>query len=353
MKREKSWDFIKTLLMFFIVFGHICPSNPDEWTPITRIIGLFGIPLFFFISGFFQSRIDTFKALIERYKKNLFRIVVPMLSWGVLYVLLSSIKMYVGNSYNISDVWQFYKYTPYYIMGYYWFLTALIFCQIFGTVLSLIINNNAKIGNTLLVVSFLFFCLLPHNFFEHYHFSFIWFFYGLGMLYRQLGKDCLQYVYSNTILLCLSILTMILLLRMGIHFMPSETFYYKSNLVVETPISFIIQRYLLYLSVSLLLLFWMKQCYRRFKGGNVVQILASWGLDTLFIYCSHMLFLEFIYKPNLMPILFHEEGSVIDRIMEHVVGILVSLALYWVLQYICIYCKRFKWIRVLLMGIRQ
>ena len=74
----------------------------------------------------------------------------------------------------LHDLWSFYKYTPFYIMGFYWFLTALIFCQIIGSVLSLIINSNIKIGILLLLASFPFFCLLPPNFIEHYHFSFIW-----------------------------------------------------------------------------------------------------------------------------------------------------------------------------------
>ena len=154
MKREGNWDFVKLLLMFFIVYGHICPANPEEWTPVTRIIGLFAIPLFFFISGYFQSKVDSFKALIDRYKKNFFRIVVPMLSWGLIYVFFSSIKLFDGISYNFVDVWSFYKYTPFYIMGFYWFLTALIFCQIIGSVLSLIINSNIKIG---ILFFFLFF----------------------------------------------------------------------------------------------------------------------------------------------------------------------------------------------------
>jgi len=353
MMRERNWDFVKTLLMFFIVFGHICPSDPDLWTPVTRIIGLFAIPLFFFISGFFQSKVENFKSLIDRYIKNIFRIVVPMLTWGIMYVLLSSIKQFVGNSYTLADILFFYKYTPYYIGGFYWFLTALIFCQILGTFLSLVINSKAIIGNTLLLASFLFFCILPPNFLELYHFSFIWFFYGVGMLYRQLGKDWFQFVYSNTILLFLSFLTLVFMLGIGIHFMPSETFYYTSNLVSETPIAFIILRFSLYFVISILMLFWMQQCYRRFKYKNAVQLLASWGRDTLFIYCSHMIFLEFIYKPNILSHLFHKDGSVFEQLMEHLIGLLLSFALYCFLQYVCIYCKRFKWIRVLFMGIRQ
>ena len=199
MKREGNWDFVKLILMFFIVFGHICPANSEVWTPVTRVIGLFAIPLFFFISGFFQSKVDSHKTLIDRYKKNIFRIVIPMLSWGIIYVIFSSIKQFAGISYNMADVWALYKYTPFYIMGFYWFLTALIFCQIIGSVLSLIINSNIKTGIFFLLVSFPFFCLLPPNFIEHYHFSFVWFFYGFGMIYKQSNKDLLCYSFNTFI----------------------------------------------------------------------------------------------------------------------------------------------------------
>lgn len=352
MVREPNWDFVKTVLMFFIVFGHMCPANPEMWTPVTRVIGLFAIPLFFFISGFFQSKVDSYKALLDKYKRNFYRIIVPMLSWGVVYIVLSSIKQFVGVSFNIADVWQFYKYTPFYIMGFYWFLTALIFCQIFGAISSLVITSNRTIGVNILLFSFLFFCLLPPNLIEHYNFSFCWLFYGVGMLYRLYGKEWLQKEFSYTIHFCMAIITIVLLFGIGIHYMPNDTFYYRSNLVAESRVTFIIQRFFLYLAVSFLMLFWMQQCYRRFKDKTIVQTIASWGGDTLFIYCSHMLFLEFLYKPIMLSYLFHENGSVLVRLSEHFGGLLLSLALYWVLQCICMYCKRFKWVRVLLMGIK-
>ena len=351
MVREANWDFFKTVLMFFIVFGHICPEDPETWTPVTRIIGLFAIPLFFFISGFFQSRVAGFDALIDRYKRNLFRIVVPMLSWGVLYMILTSFKYFDGFS-NFAAILSFYKYTPFYITGFYWFLTALIFCQVFSSLLYLVINYKKKIGIVLLFISFPFFICLPPNLIEHYNFSFIWFFYGLGILYRQFGKNRLQYQYNFTIQFFMAIITIVLLMGIGVHFMPSETFYYKSNLLSETSVSFIIMRYSLYFTVSLIVLFWMHQCYRRFKDKMFMLSLASWGKDTLFIYCSHMIILEFIYKPYILPLLFHENGSIFDRLIEHMIGLILSLILYWVLQFMCVYLKRFKWARSLFMGIK-
>ena len=141
MAREANWDFAKTVLMFFIVLGHLCPSNPETWTPMTRVIGLFAIPLFFFISGFFQTIIYDFLSLTKKIKKIFLRIIIPLFSWGLLYVILSALHLFTEvEEYNAANSLSFFKYSPFYILGFYWFLTALFFCQIIGSVLSLLLN---------------------------------------------------------------------------------------------------------------------------------------------------------------------------------------------------------------------
>ena len=350
MMREKKWDFVKTLLMFFIVFGHICPSNPDLWTPVTRFIGLFAIPLFFFISGFFQSKVENVQALIKRFKKNFYRIVVPLLSWGLIYVIISAFIHFLDDvDYNISDICQFFKYSPFYIMGIFWFLTALIFCHIIGSILSLILCRKKKYGFVLLVISFPLFCLLPPTLLEHYHFSFVWLFYGLGMLYKQMNRDLLYHSSNYFVLVILAVLT-IVILSFGIRLMPSDTFYYRSNLVHETPVGFIIQRFALYILVSFLILYWLMQIYKYNNDRLLIKKLASWGVDTLFIYCSHVMILVFIYRPYLLPYLLHEESSFGKSLEEHIVGLFISVVLYWGLQSVCSYIKRYKCAKVLLMG---
>lgn len=352
MMRERNWDFVKTLLMFFIVFGHICPSDPDLWTPVTRIIGLFAIPLFFFISGFFQSKVEDTQALINKYKRNFFRIVVPLLSWGLIYVIISAIiKFSCGADYCISDICQFFKYSPFYIMGIFWFLTALIFCQIIGSILSLILYKKKKYGLILLVISFPLFCILPPTLLEHYHFSFVWLFYGFGMLYKQLNRDLLCHSSNYFVPIILAFLT-IVLLCLGIRLMPNNTFYYRSNLVHETPVGFIIQRFALYISVSFLMLYWLMQIYKYNSDRLLIKELASWGADTLFIYCSHVMILVFIYRPYLLPYLLHEENSICTSLEEHIVGLFISVVLYWGLQSVCSYCKRYKCVKILFMGVK-
>lgn len=348
--REANWDYAKTVLMFFILLGHLCPSNPDTWTPMTRVIGLFAIPLFFFISGFFQTAICDFHSLVRKYKKVFFRIIVPLLSWGAIYVILSAIVYLINLSdVNLANCWQFFKYTPLYILGFYWFLTALFFCQIIGSVISVLLCKRKVYAIWILIASFPLFCMLPPTFFERYHFSFIWLFYGLGMLYKQLQKDLLLHPYGSFIQLFIASVT-IVGVYLGTLFMPQDTFYFKSNLVVNTSVSFIVKRYALYTLISILMLYWMMQIYRRYKAVKMVKTIASCGIDTLFIYCSHMLFLDFVYKPYLSPLFLHDDSSVFTSIGEHVFGILLSFVLYCGLQALCSYSKRFRQVRVCLMG---
>ena len=158
-QRDLSWDFVKFVLMFFILYGHFCPAG-EEWTPVTRIIGLYVIPGFFFVSGYFQTQVRNFSSLIEKMKRLLMRIVLPMLSWGSIYVFISLLQsLYRGDITDAIDVYQFFKYSPFYVMGFYWFFTAMLFCVILGTLLSWIRGKNTYLYLFLLFASPFFFCV--------------------------------------------------------------------------------------------------------------------------------------------------------------------------------------------------
>lgn len=85
--RKGNWDFAKAVLMFFVIYGHVCPafaidSYAESWCALTRISGLFVMPLFFFISGYFQSAITDFDQLVQKFRRTFYRVVVPLMSWG-------------------------------------------------------------------------------------------------------------------------------------------------------------------------------------------------------------------------------------------------------------------------------
>lgn len=338
--------------MSFVVFGHMCPTD-DEWTPATRIVGLFAMPLFFFISGYFQSRIDGVSGLLLKFKKSTLCIFVPLISWGLIYVFLSVLMLFpVSDLFEAKtciDIFAFLKYTPFYIAGFYWFLTALLLCHVVGSVLSIIIVRQKILGLLLLVLSFLLFCMISPSLFEHYHFSFVWFYYGMGMLYRN-TSDSVSLKFNQQLQYGFMVFLTVAIICFGVNFLPKETFYYTSNLIKNTPYGFILWRYLLCLSASMVMLYWMKQYYEKFKGAHYVQLIASYGCDTLFIYCSHMLFLEFVHKTYLLHLLFHEQGSFFIRLEEHAIGIVITLLLYCLLQKLCLLCKRAYLFRAVFMG---
>ena len=291
-QREFSWDFIKFILMFFIVYGHLCPAG-EAWSPVTRIIGLFVIPGFFFISGYFQSQIEDVSSLLRKYQRLFMRIVLPMLSWGTIYVLVSLLQnVFKGDIVDANGLFQFIKYFPIYVMGIFWFLTALILCAIFGSFISLIVVNNMYIGISILLVCPLVFCIISPPFFEHYHFSFVWLFYVVGMLNRHMAN---KYFSINKIWDILFLVLFVVIVFVGVGYEPQNTFYYESNLIRESSITFVLSRYVLYLIATISIIYGLMRFFRMFEESRIVNRLASFGADTLFIYCSHVLVLVFLY----------------------------------------------------------
>ena len=99
------------------------------------------------------------------------------------------------------------------------------------------------------------------------------------------------------------------------------------------------------------MLYWIRAFYNRYSKNKLIARFANYGQDTLFIYCSHMLFIDFIYKPYLHPVLYHVNGSLIMIICEHIVGLLISVILYFILQFLCGLCHKSKKASSLLLGV--
>lgn len=355
-ERDASWDFVKTILMFFVVFGHICPAGED-WTPVTRVVGLYAIPLFFLVSGYFQSQVSSATALADKMKKTFKRIVVPMMAWGLVYVMLSAMKLFpMPDSFSLPAMTAsfhslvgFLKYTPYYILGFYWFLTALLMCIVTGSLLSWLIVWRRPVGLLAVVLSVVLFCLFSPSIMEHYHFSFIWLFYAMGMLLRHVGER-MSYYNSKKFVPILFLLLLMVVVWLGSSFSPEKTFYYTENTVYSVEATFIVMRYALYVLASVVVLYWLLFAYRRNANNRYIVKLADYGRDTLFIYCSHMLFLEFVHKPYLSPMLHQEHGTIWTALAEHAAGLILAIVLYAVLQRICTECKKFKFCRACFMG---
>ncbi|MCR5246441.1 MAG: acyltransferase family protein [Paludibacteraceae bacterium] len=348
-QRELSWDFTKFILMFFIVFGHLCPAG-RAWTPVTRVIGLFVIPGFFFVSGYFQSQVKDMSGLFRKLQRLFMRIVLPMLSWGTIYVFLSFMQcVFSGDIYSIDGCFQFAKYIPTYIMGIYWFFTALILSVVVGTIISWIIESRKIIGMSILLVSSILFCIVSPIYIEKYHFSFVWLFYAVGMFYSYI-TDRFSLINKNLNVFFCGLF--IIIVVVGAAFEPQYTFYYKSNLLSESSILFVLGRFVLCLAATSSVIYGLMKFYLMHKDCEKVEQLASYGVDTLFIYCSHVLILVFLYRPFLLPYLYHEHDSWGVRVLEHVEGLIASVLMYYLMQKLCLFCKQSRYLRVFLMGIK-
>lgn len=354
--RDCSWDFFKCVLMFFVIFGHFCPASATEWTPVTRIVGLFAMPSFFFISGHFQSEIQNLPAFVTKLKKTFYRVSAPLLSWGLVYVLLNLSKVCpfselfsYSDTVNQQAVVEYFKYSPYYIAGFFWYLTTLLICIVIGSLISWCISIYRPLGIGFLMISPIAFCIVSPSFVERYNFSFVWLFYALGMLYRQFTIKLFWNSISKFQRFFFIVLS-IFVAFVGTQLHPRYTFYFTPNVIGQSSLLFIIVRFALYLLAVLLAMFWMTRCFRRYSDSHWVQQLSKYGRDTLFIYCSHIVFLDTFYRPYILPHLYVEGTSWESFVTEHLIGLLVSFVVYYVLQMICIHCKKITFVSVCLMG---
>ena len=98
-KRDTYWDTVKALLIFLVIFGHVIQffmyhGEQDEelWSDaIFKGIYLFHMPLFMLISGYFAAK-SIVKYAWKAIPRYLLRLVVPCLSMGALFVIISLLK---------------------------------------------------------------------------------------------------------------------------------------------------------------------------------------------------------------------------------------------------------------------
>ena len=349
--RQSKWDFAKFFLMYMVIFGHVynSPVSPT----ILRINVLSLMPSFFFISGYFQSEINDFTDLTKKCKRTYHRIFLPLLTWGCILLLLTITEIYlpqIVNS-NYRNLLSFLKYTPYYIFGANWFLTSLLICIFWGSLMSLFMNRFKRVGMMFLSLSPFIFVIYSPFIFEHYHFSFVWFFYTIGMLYKKFEKKFA--LFSESIITKVAaIVILIIVLLITEDFPMSRSFYYTENQISTTPFGFIIYRWIASLAASAIILFGIITYYNQHTGNKYLSKLSDYGKDTLFIYCSHMLVIKFVIYPYVLPFLPFNDGRPIIIFASILLALLIAGLIYAILEGICIWCKKFSFTKTYLLGNR-
>lgn len=353
--RKGNWDFAKAVLMFFVIYGHVCPafaidSYTESWCALTRISGLFVMPLFFFISGYFQSAITDFDQLVQKFRRTFYRVVVPLMSWGGVYLIvkIGSIWNYSGNGSVLKYLLFFMRDAIIDVANFYWFFSALILCVLLGSLFSMLIHRKLRCGSFALILSLLIFTLFKVDLF---HFTFVWFYYGCGMLYKFYEPKIKKLFDNRSLTLRISFATIFCLLS-GCLFYPKYSFYYTSNLIWFTSVWFILFRYVLCLLASICVLFWIFKIYEINKDKPLTVYLENSGRDTLFLYCSHVLFLSCLVRPFVERI-YGPFGMLSgwSLILYYLVSPLVATLIYYLLYLLSRYLKSFSLFRVLFMGL--
>lgn len=104
-------DFLRCSAIFFVIVLHaMTPFITDatyygkpSWylcvlqNPINRI----GVPIFFMISGFLMLSNPKTENISEFYKRRIPRIVIPLISWNLIYWVMNSV--FIGTPLRLSD----------------------------------------------------------------------------------------------------------------------------------------------------------------------------------------------------------------------------------------------------------
>ena len=83
--RLPQWDFVKAILIIFVVWGHVCSYISDssyERNALTSLIRLYQMPMFILVSGYFQKPCHTVRDIKARLIKIFRSLCIPYLCWS-------------------------------------------------------------------------------------------------------------------------------------------------------------------------------------------------------------------------------------------------------------------------------
>ncbi|NBV54901.1 MAG: DUF1624 domain-containing protein, partial [Proteobacteria bacterium] len=127
-------DVTKGLAIILIVLGHVLrglqsanllPAN-FPFQLIDTLIYTIHVPVFFFISGYFLT-LAASQSWPQFLKNKLLWIALPYLLWSALQ---GSVGVLLAGSTNHTVTWQHVLATPWYPLGQFWFLHALLVLQL-------------------------------------------------------------------------------------------------------------------------------------------------------------------------------------------------------------------------------
>lgn len=149
-----SLDILRGMAIFMVVCGHLI-DNKDI---LFRYLNNLHLPLFFVISGYLLSRSLSRHSCEYVFKKKIFHLFIPFLSWSTVALILKAIILMQSNEFSIKKIYMIFLDVIIYANSA-WFLLTLFF----GSCL-LILYEKLK-GKRYLFWIFIFFIyfFLPNN----------------------------------------------------------------------------------------------------------------------------------------------------------------------------------------------
>lgn len=148
-KKRIAWiDIAKGITILTVIWGH---SLPVDSLP-RNIIFSFHMPLFFILSGFTLKQATDMKDLVARTKKDLMRLIVPVVLITITVAILNVFIYGASVSTEINNI--FYKLywangVPFAVglpcLGMPWFLVALFISRLLLRILSLLFKQDFEL----------------------------------------------------------------------------------------------------------------------------------------------------------------------------------------------------------------
>ena len=339
-------------MIILVTWGHICAFSSGagyDKNALTTYIRLFQMPVFVFISGYFQKEM---KAGVVGMVKYLIRLFLSLGMPFCFFCLLAILSNRIVSAF-LSDPVSF-------SLGSFWFFPCILICKVLATIILFVVKNKQ-----LRYISFTVVAVFP--FFVNidlFYFSFLWLFYAVGVMFKIEGIDLVSIIKryidrdNKKFCICLSILTVAVLI-LGYVFPTEWTFYIKTNYLLSNgfsatlkTIAFVLYRYLVYggASVWAICVLVLLENFLLKHFPNKPTGIYETGKKTMFIYGMHMVLLKFVYEP-LVLFLSHGNGVIDnDFVRYYVFSVFITMVLIFLFLWISRLLSKIPVVQTIMLG---
>ena len=322
--RDKKYDYIKGLLIFSVVLGHVLVPvrsalfNDFKTDPLFMGIYSFHMPLFAFLSGYFAS-----KSIQKKFKfcfiDNCIRLLVPIFSYLLVsFVFTLIFDRNLDSLYKVDDSFSVKK-LFHFITGA-WYLWCIFFLVEMGNCTFIISRKNLKLTFCILglvaVILNVFYKWIPA---KDLQIPRQLIFFLVGLIYRNYKKRIDRYAKY---IFFFSVVGYVLFIR---RYVLWQNYYYENFMFAfSVPFFFILFGYLYIKTYT-----------------SISSVICFLGQNTLGIYMLHFYFLKMI-KPVC-----------IDSLpVSYLIGIGVSMGITALCLALCKVFRMNKNLKLLLLGER-